>query len=188
MGVRYGRNGQRLRESHEKSMWRYNQHAWNNAIELAQFLCLAAEESGWQLEDLRRHFETIEGAKLADFDEANIEHVAHFVAETPSRRPKLYRKWFAERPQPGLVFLILCILACSRAKELIDLRDDFREALAPGRGYRATVADLHAFGIKTALIYADYSWPYEVFEAIAVFTGPDDEDEESEDEEIEPDS
>jgi hypothetical protein len=173
--ARYGRNGHLLRETHEKSMWRYERHAWSTALDLAGLLAEIMASEGLQLADARRLYDAQDAKKLADHDRLIVDTIAAFVVKTPSQWPGVLRKLFKGKPwAQRAIFLTLAILACLRAQQLIDLRDSFRTALAPGRGYRATTAEMVLFGTQVADLYVDYSWPHEVFFEADLDDGRDD--------------
>jgi hypothetical protein len=186
MGMaRYNRRGQRITEDHERSMWRYDEHAWSTAVELAQLLEEEARDAGVSLASLRRAFESYASEKLYAYERENYAEIAGFIQKTPSQWGGALRRIFkGAEPAQKLWFIVIAIIACVRARELISLRDDFRMALAPGRGYRVTTAEMYAFGQQTTDIFCSgFSWPSDVFQSAGIFGLYDGEDESNEESE-----
>lgn len=75
------------------------------------------------------------------------------------------------------MILVLAILAQVRVQEALELRDRFREVLAPGLGNRVTCANVYVFSQEMRELYL-YDFPDEVFEACGngIDTTDDDDD------------
>jgi hypothetical protein len=71
--------------------------------------------------------------------------------------------------------MTLAIIGCVRAHNVMELRDRYRELLAPGRGKRVTTSGLYRFSNDVQRL-SDYEWPEGVFSAL----GEDDEYDEGE--------
>ncbi|MGU3473187.1 hypothetical protein ACLBWT_18820 [Paenibacillus sp. D51F] len=167
--------GRRRRESHEKDMGSYVKFAWNDAMEIASFI---DEEIGAL--KARKLYESITEESLLKFEKSNQDGIADFIQRSISQRPVYLRK-FLKNVKPENVeftkvgFLVLALIGCLRAKDVIELRDRFRYVLAPGSGNRMTTAGLYAFAGEISNIF-EYTFPDEPFTAQGIYMFDDDED------------
>ncbi len=170
--------GQRRKtEAHEKSMGSYEMHAWRDACAIAY---QAVETFGAEV--VRKTYLEIEKEPLQEFEDSNTDLIADFIKRSESQRASVVKKLPDDRTRIG--FLVLAVLGCLRGREILDLRDQYRYAFAPGSGNRITLAQIYAFSQAVKKLY-DYAWPAEVFRAIGESgeddDGPDDEEEDFDD-------
>lgn len=165
------------KNAHQKSMGSYESHAYNDAVSIAYLL--HAEVGA---EKARQIYERIARPKLLAYEDAVAEHIAEFIQKTESQRPSFVRKRLSDETN-RVAFLTLSILGCLRAREVMELRDSFRESLVPGHGNRVTTASLYLFAEQVRKVF-DYEWPSDAFSDITGcidddFDGNDDEDADS---------
>jgi len=163
------RGGRRI-EQHEKSMGSYELFAWRDAMEIASYL---DEEYG--APKARRIYEGLRTDVVVEFESKYSELLREFIQKSVSQRPGYLRKITKDvSDEYRIMFLVLAILGVVRAKDVIELRDQYRSVMAPGRGNRVTTAAFYALSndIKGTI---QYDWPWEVFDA---FGCSDEEDEE----------
>lgn len=156
----WGTTSRRKTEAHEKSMGSYERHAWSDALAMASYL---DEEIG--ADKARKIYEDVREVDLRKYEEDTGALIQDFIKRSESQRPSVLKKLPDERTR--VVFQVLAILGCLRAKEVIDLRDRYRLALAPGAGYRVTTASLYGLSEQMRSIYT-YAWPLEVFDALGI--------------------
>jgi hypothetical protein len=167
--------GRKKRESHEKDMGSYVLFAWRDAMAIAY---LINEEIGAL--EARRLYESITEESLLKFEQSSQEELADFIQKSESQRPAYLRKFLKNVKQENVEltkvgFLVLALIGCLRAKDVLDLRDRFRYVLAPGSGNRMTTAGIYAFAGEIKNIY-DYSFPDEPFTAQGIYMFDDDDD------------
>ncbi len=170
-------------DSSAKSMFNYESAAWNDACAIALFI-------GDNFEDLpaaREMYEKLEESDISQF-EAKISHlIAEFLGKTEAQRQSFFNKITKNAPAINrLLFLTLSLLSALRVRDLIALRDRYRQFLAPGCGYRATTKALYEFD-REYRAQLTYAWPSEPFDAVGLDDGaPYDEDNEPDWSEPEP--
>jgi hypothetical protein len=167
--------GSKKRESHEKDMGSYVLFAWRDAMAIAY---LINEEIGALR--ARTLFESITEESLLKYEQSHQDELADFIQRSESQRPAYLRKYLknvntenVELTKVG--FLVLSLIGCLRAKEVLELRDRFRYVLAPGSGNRMNTAGLYAFAGEIKNIY-DYTFPSEPFTAQGIYMFDDDDD------------
>ena len=142
-------------EAHEKSMYRYAWHARSDAAALAG---LIEEEVG--LAAARAYYATLRKEAVRAYEENHADIIASFIKATEGQRPSRIRalaKGCDTRDK--MLFLVLAAIGAWRTFRLFEMRDNFRDALAPGRGYRISSAGMYSFGLQAARIASDYDWP-----------------------------
>lgn len=170
MGFGYGRRRQRT-EQHEKSMGSYEVFAWRDAMAIASFL---ADEI--PLARAKASFGRATLPDLTKFERENEALLREFIQKPESQRPAYFRRITKEVSEATKIdFLVLAILGAVRAMRIMELRDQFRMVLAPGRGNRVTTAALYAFSNEMLTVF-DYDWPDEVFEAADLDADDDSDD------------
>lgn len=172
----WGYSGRGKTGAHEKSMHAYAQHAWSDAMAIAGLL---DDEIG--AVKARALYQQVAEANVQAFEREVQDQIEDFIKRTESQRPSVLRKLPNETTKA--TFLILAILGCLRAKAVIDLRDSYRFAMAPGSGYRDTTSAIYAFSNELRAVY-EYGWPSELFDAVGIDDLGDFEDDD--DEPVEP--
>lgn len=162
---------------HEKHMGSYELAAWRDALDMAtefsEEFVVSLDMTIW---DAQKLYRSIPFDDRADFDDQNREHIANYVAKTPSQRPAFVKKLLKDsKPETKIVFHLLCIIAAKRAYDLLQLRDRFRMTLAPGLGNRVTASGAYLFCMEASDLIS-YDWPDDVFEAIGIYSDDDDDD------------
>lgn len=170
MGWGHGGGGG-AKGAHLKSMGSYEQHAWSDAVSIADLL-----EETVGASKARAIFEQVPRDKLIDYEEQVREQLQAFLGKSESQRPAALRKLGGETNV--VCFLVLAILGCIRARDAMEVRDNYREHLAPGRGNRVTTASMYAFCGEIAKL-AKYDWPWEPFNVLGVDDSGDESDDDS---------
>lgn len=168
MGWGYG-GGQGAKGAHLKSMGSYEQHAWNDAVSMADLLNEVVGSS-----KARRIFERVPADKVRSYEQQMSEQLEAFIAKSESQRPAVLRKLGDETNV--VCFMVLAIIGCLRARDAMEVRDNYREHLAPGRGNRVTTASMYAFCQEIANLIS-YEWPYEPFHAMGLDDSGDEDGE-----------
>lgn len=156
---------------HQKSMWRYSSEAAAIATELAEFTLDVADEWGVDADRLEAVFTGMKRGDLFEFEEAHGDEIADFVKRPPSQWNAALRRIDMQVGSEGtrrlmlLMLLALAVIGAKRVERLVLLRDEYRNALAPGCGYRATAAALYRFAGQIDAINGEIDWPQEVFAA-----------------------
>jgi len=155
----------------------YYMFAWSDAIELASWL---AEE--FNLRDVRTAFEAMSVVDKLEYEASNRELIQELIRRSVSQRPAYVRKVAKEHSdtQRGL-FIAFAILGQARVCNLINLRDTYRWALAPGGGNRETCSGLYSFHLDASDLHG-FDWPSEVFEAFGMDDGACNDDDYTDDE------
>lgn len=172
----YGR-GRARTAPHEKHMGSYELFAWRDAMALASWL-----EEDYKVADIRKAFEKMSVDELYDFEKRNQEHIQELIRRSESQRPAYVRKVGKNVSETtrGLL-VVFAIIGQVRVRDLLELRDRYRLALAPGGGNRITCAELFLFQLEVSSLHG-FFWPDEVFEAYGGEGGwSEDEDDEDED-------
>lgn len=154
MGWGYG-SSSRKRGAHEKSMGTYEMHAYSDAMSIAALL-----DEEFVASRARIIYDQIGEPALRQYEADAAESIADFIKRTASQRPAVLRRIKDERTR--VAFLVLAIIGCLRSKAVMELRDDYRMAMAPGSGNRVTTAALYQFATEMKSIY-QYGWPFEAF-------------------------
>lgn len=158
----------------------YIKYVWNDAVGLAWWI---KHESGCALKAVRERFDSIPASERARYAKTNNEVIREFIYRTSSQRPAFLRRLTKASSLDALdqaVFVVFAVISLWRVREILELRDRYRYALAPGGGNRETCAELHSFGFEVAdLMTSD--WPLEVFDSVddidGDFISDEDEDE-----------
>lgn len=138
-------------------MWRYESFARDDARSIAHLL-----SETYELPSARTIFCSIQRDALIKYEQAASEDLAKFLEKSESQRPGVIKRMQKDHNETTVIgFLVLAILAANRVAELIMLRDQWRTAFAPGRGYRVTTAALYEFSqeLQKAI---EYDWPGEL--------------------------
>lgn len=148
----------------------YARYARSDAMDIAQLLDDHIGAS-------RAHsiFERVQQDSLEQFEVEMSEAIADFLARTLSQRPAALRKLPDETSK--VCFLVLAIQGAMRAHDVLELRDSYESALTPGRSNRTTISAIYGFATAVQATF-DYSWPWEVFSDMGIYTGPPDEEDE----------
>lgn len=171
----YGYGRQRSNPS-EKSMSSYQLFAWRDAMALANWL-----EQDYDVKAVRRAFEAQTVDYFLNFEKENRQHIEELVRRPESQRPAYVRKVCknVDEVVQG-IFIVLAIIAQVRNRDLLELRDRYRSALAPGGGNRITCSELYAFHLDAMNLHR-FAWPDEVFMAYGGDSGWDDDDTDEDD-------
>lgn len=165
MGWGYGGGGSK--GAHLKSMGSYEQHAWSDAVAIADLL-----EEVVGASKARGIFERVPRDTLIAYEGQVRDVLTTFIGKSESQRPAMLRKLGDETNV--VCFLVLAILGVLRARDAMEIRDNYREHLAPGRGNRVTTASMYAFCGEIAKL-VNYEWPWEVLDALGVDDSADEE-------------
>lgn len=167
------------RDAHLKSMSSYESTAWNDACAIAQFMADYFENDVSRVRELYLKFEKNE---IKAFEKKNESFIAEFIGKTEGQRNSYFNKITAKADErTKIIFLTLCLLSIIRVRDVIEIRDRYRDVLAPGRGYRLTNKALYEFEREVVGI-TTYEWPSDPFDAIDIDDGSCDiEPEEEED-------
>ena len=167
--------GRHATPAHQKAMSTYQLFAWRDAMALASLL-----EEDYDVKAVRQLFERLSAEKIAEFEQTLQEHIGALLQKPEGHRPAYLRRLAKDHPNnPHLpaFTLLLAIIGQVRVTQLLNLRDMFRGALAPGEGNRMTCANLYDFGMAVArLQQRKPEFPYEVFAASGSNTAFDVED------------
>lgn len=164
MSYRYG---PRRTEAHHKSMGSYELHAWRDAMAIANLLhdCVGIAKA-------RRIYEGLNTDAIIRYEAEVDEEIGNFIQKTERQRESFVKKMAVGEPTL-VAFLTLAIIGCVRAKEILELRDRYRLALAPGSGNRATVAEIYRFGMDVDATVT-YEWPWDPISAMGLDDEGDD--------------
>lgn len=146
--------------AHLKSMGSYELHAWRDAMAIAELLDQTVGAAR-----ARQLYEQVESKVLLEFERLMSADIADFIARSESQRPPVIKKLAGEATKT--CFLVLSILGCLRAKALMEIRDNYREVLAPGKGNRVTTGSLYNFSVEV-INSVNHTWPYEVFSSLGI--------------------
>lgn len=157
-------------------MGSYEEYAWNDAVAIAY---LIDEMHGYT--NAKKTYALFTQEAILEFEEKHEEFISDFIRKTETQRvPFLRRITKNVDDNTNILFLTLALIGVLRARDVLELRDQYRHVLVPGQGNRVTVAGIYDFASELSAIY-DYAWPSEPFEAIDVgLTADDDEDEDEE--------
>lgn len=156
----YGSRGRKRVEAHEKSMGSYELFAWRDAMSISQ---LVIEHLGFSR--AKNIYSKVSVRDIMDFEQENNELIGQFIQKSESQRPSFFKKLTKEANETSKVlFLVLAIIGVIRAKNVMELRDNYRSVLAPGSGNRITTASIYDFSNEMFHLFS-YDWPLEVFEA-----------------------
>lgn len=164
--------GREARAAHEKDMGSYELFAWRDALSIAMLI-----DELFGARRARLVFDQFRLEQLLEFEAKNSSLIRDFIQKTESQRPSFLAKICKHEKDENtqIAFVSLALLGVLRAKAVMELRDLFRTELAPGRGNRVTTAGVYDFSVEMHSVYA-YAWPSEVFEAMALDDGHEDED------------
>ena len=161
--------GRRKTETHEKSMGSYILFAWSDAMDVANLLDQVVGAT-----KARKIYEKMDTETVTKYESDVTEQLAEFIHKTQTQRASYVAKQLKDE-ETKVAFLVLAILGLLRVKEVVELRDRYRMSLAPGRGNRDTAAALYLFADKVSRLY-DYLWPDELFDAMGLYDGRDDDE------------
>lgn len=154
-------------------MGSYELHAWRDAMALAEFLKEQCAEINLNLRQARELYASLDRAAVIELEKNNSELVAEMIRRPESQRHAYFRKICMKSDVPTKVAsLVLFVLGAVRARDLLELRDQYRGSLAPGAGNRVTAAGAYAFAAGVDSLFV-YDWPHEVFEAMGDYTDCD---------------
>lgn len=154
---------------HLKSMGTYELHAQRDAMAIAALLdqMIGAEPA-------RKLYASVDIDALRKYERKMESAIADFIGRGESQRPSVVRKLPDATTRVG--FLTLAILGCVRAGKVLEIRDQYRDMLAPGRGNRQTAQAMYEFSLLVEDTFS-YVWPWEVFEEAGLDDGwQEDED------------
>jgi hypothetical protein len=145
----------------EKSMGSYGIHAWRDALSIADLI-----DAMFGYAVAKNAYSSFSRKEVLEFEIKYHEQIGDFIQKSESQREPYLRRIAKDvDDETRILFLTLALVGVLRAKALIELRDRFRTALAPGRGNRITIASLYDLSNKLPALY-DYKWPVEAFEAL----------------------
>ena len=148
-------------------MGSYELVARDDALWIANFLA-----ETFPLIDAREWYEGMSKEVLVDFERRNQSLISAFIGKSASQRGALFRKMGKEaKDKTKVVFLTLAMLAAIRVQKTIELRDRFRNVLAPGSGNRITIEALYDFGYEVKAVFDDFAWPCDLFEELDLDDG-----------------
>lgn len=148
---------------HLKSMGTYELHAHRDAMAIAFLMddLVGAEPA-------RKLYARMDVASLKRYERKMEEQIADFIGRSESQRPSVIRKLPDDTTRVG--FMTLAILGCVRAGHVLEIRDRYRDTLAPGRGNRQTVQAMYEFSLQVMDTFS-YAWPSDVFENAGLTDG-----------------
>jgi hypothetical protein len=158
------------RKPHEKPMGTYILHAWRDAMAIVDLM-----QDYFDLPKARTIYMGIETSALVEYEEATYEEISNFIRMTESQRRSFMKK-FQKDDRTKVGFLTLAVIGCLRSKAILELRDEYRLALAPGCGNRETTAAVYSFGQRLADELCSYDWPHEVISAMGEHDLDDEDD------------
>lgn len=141
------------------------------AADLAEFTLDVADEWGIGADRLEAVFAGMDRGDLFNLEETHTDVIADFVKRPPSQWDAALRRIDVQvdserdRRWVLLMLLVLAVIGAKRVESLVSVRDEYRNALAPGCGYRATAAALYQFAGRIDIINGEIDWPEEVFAA-----------------------
>lgn len=144
---------------YQKSMSSYESFAWNDAASIA---LLIADTVG-DVAKARELYESLPPEAIEKFAIDTEEFIGEFIGKTESQRIAYINKTTKTASEKTtIVFLVLCLNSVLRVKKVLECRDVYRNALAPGLGNRVTLKALFEFSNEIAGMN-DLSWPREIF-------------------------
>lgn len=148
-------------EAHEKSMGSYEMHAWRDALAIADLI-----DALFGYSAAKKAYVAFSRKEVLEFETKYAVQIGNFIQKSESQREPYLRRIARDvDDDTRVLFLTLALVGILRAKALIELRDRFRTALAPGRGNRITIASLYDLSNELPTLY-DYQWPVEAFAAL----------------------
>ncbi|HBO1619970.1 TPA: hypothetical protein L4F62_006535 [Pseudomonas aeruginosa] len=110
---------------HQKSMGSYELYAWRDAMALASWL-----EEQFDVREVGRAFLKLTIQEKLNFESRNEEFILELIRRTEAQRPAYLRKIGKDATDTtkGLL-IVFAVLGQIRVKEMLELRDRFREAL-----------------------------------------------------------
>lgn len=112
-------------------------------------------------------FQLFSAEELKRLEKSWADEVADVIGKTEAQRPAVLRRIQREHPGqrvPELV-LLYAIMGQARTYKALELRDNYRAAMAAGGGNRATCEAWYQFTREIAELNETYEFPFEVFEA-----------------------
>lgn len=145
---------------HQKSMGSYELYAWRDAMALASWL-----EEQFDVREVGRAFLKLTIQEKLNFESRNEEFILELIRRTEAQRPAYLRNIGKDATDTtkGLL-IVFAVLGQIRVKEMLELRDRFREALVPGGANRAICSAMYTFQYEASRL-GNYDWPNEVFDA-----------------------
>lgn len=144
-------------------MYSYARFAWNDACSIADLLT----RERLDISAAYSLFCAMDGDHLRRIEQACGSMIEDFIGRAESQRPSVVRKVVkAAGKEAGSVFVVLSVIGLMRVNELLTLRDQYRDALAPGSGNRATCAAVYSFQQEVAEL-SKFEWPEDVLETIS---------------------
>lgn len=168
-------NGRRAQHPHEKHMGSYELFASRDARELASSI---SEE--FDLASTQAQFRCLSIKQKLRIESACGSMIEEFLSRTDSQRSPFLRKINrAAGDDAAAMFAVFAIIGLVRVESVLQLRDRYRYALAPGAGNRSTCAALYAFQQQVADL-SDWEWPYDAFDGVDADFGSREDDADSE--------
>jgi len=157
-------------EAHEKSMGSYELHAWRDALAIADLI-----DALFGYAAAKKAYSSFSRKEVLEFESKYDEQIGDFIQKSESQREPYLRRIAKDvNDDTRILFLTLALVGVLRAKALVELRDRFRTALAPGRGNRITIASLYDLSNELPSLYV-YQWPVEAFRALDLADDEEDE-------------
>ncbi|WP_162590091.1 hypothetical protein [Variovorax sp. RA8] len=139
----------------------YEEFAWRDAGELAM---MAAAD--FKMSAARDQFEAMSAEQKIRIEDACRSMIEDFLRRTDSQRPAVLRKIAkAAGDEAAAMFAVFAIVALVRVREVLELRDRYMYALAPGSGNRETCAAIYAFQ-QEVIEASGIEWPDDAFDDI----------------------
>lgn len=163
-------NRRRATPPHERSMDSYSQFAWSDAASLARWI---ADEFG--AGHARKMFERLSKEQIVHFEGENEDRLTEFIKRTEGQRPAFLKRVTKElklNEHGRIVFMVLALIGLLRARKVLEIRDHFRDVLAPGQSNRITASEMYAFAARVQATFR-YDWPQGVFDAIGAASDDD---------------
>jgi hypothetical protein len=144
-------------------MGTYELFAWQDAMSIAIWM---DEEFGATA--ARKVFEGIARPIVTDFERKYQDLIADYIQKTEGQRPAFLKRITKQADDSTrILFATLALIGVLRAMAVMEVRDNFRTVLAPGRGNRITTASVYVFAGELRDVF-EYEWPSAVFEALGV--------------------
>lgn len=144
--------------SYSKSMGSYILFACRDAASISNLI-----EQEFGLEYARKVFEKIDVTKRIDFELKNEAMLAEFIQKSETQRATFLRKQSQKISKDTLIlFVVLAWIGIVRAKDVMEVRDRYRDVLAPGRGNRITISSIYSFACEIRDTQC-YDWPLDLF-------------------------
>lgn len=150
-------------------MGTYILHAWRDAMSIVVLM-----DELYGIAKARAIFEGIDQQVLVRYESDASREISDFIAMTETQRRSFMKK-FKQNDNTRVGLMTLAVIGCLRAKAILELRDNYRYALAPGAGNRETTSAVYRFGSELVTELLFYEWPDEVVGAMGMDSGDDNE-------------